>query len=349
MATIRSREDQDGITIGWQAQIKRKGFPLQVKTFRTKAEATHWATVTESEMIRGVFVQRAESERTTLAEVLSRYVTEVLPGKRSRQQVQSAASIVSKHLGVYSLAALSPAVIAKYRDARLSKGLSGQTVMHELSLISRVLNLAIKEWGIPLPVNPVLQIKMPEPSAARDRRLVDDEEERLLAACAEARNTWLRPVVIFAIETAMRAGEMLETRELNKKTGQREKKTIGLQWSDVDMKKRTAHLPKTKNGDARTVPLSSRAVSTLEALPRNLDGRVFGTIYDTLHQSYVLSCKRAGISDLRFHDLRHEATSRLFEKGFNPMEVSAITGHKTLQMLKRYTHLRAEDLAKRMG
>ena len=349
MATIRSREDQDGITIAWQAQIKRKGFPLQVKTFRTKSEATQWATVTESEMMRGVFIQRSEAERTTLAEVLSRYVTEVLPEKRSRQQVQSVAGIVSNHLGVYSLAALSPAVIAKYRDARLKTGLSGQTVLHELSLISRVLNMAMKEWGIPLPVNPVLQIKMPSLPAARNRRLVDDEEERLLAACGEAGNAWLRPVVIFAIETAMRAGEMLETRELNKENGLREKKTIGLQWSDVDLKRRTAHLPRTKNGEARTVPLSSRAVTVLEALPRNLDGRVFGTIYDTLHQSYVRACRRSGISNLRFHDLRHEATSRLFEKGFNPMEVSAITGHKTLQMLKRYTHLRAEDLAKRMG
>jgi Phage integrase family. len=117
----------------------------------------------------------------------------------------------------------------------------------------------------------------------------------------------------------------------------------------VDLKKRTAHLPKTKNGEARTMPLSSRAVATLENLPRNLDGRVFGTTYEGIHQAFVRACRRAGIADLRFHDLRHEATSRLFEKGFNPMEVSAITGHKTLQMLKRYTHLRAEDLAKRMG
>ncbi|WP_123102024.1 site-specific integrase [Acidithiobacillus sulfuriphilus] len=109
------------------------------------------------------------------------------------------------------------------------------------------------------------------------------------------------------------------------------------------------HLPKTKNGDARTVPLSSRAIATLEALPRNLDGRVFGTTYEGIHQAFVRACRRAAIDGLTFHDLRHEATSRLFEKGFNPMEVSTITGHKTLQMLKRYTHLRAEDLAKRMG
>ena len=117
----------------------------------------------------------------------------------------------------------------------------------------------------------------------------------------------------------------------------------------MDLKKRTAHLPKTKNGEARTVPLSSRAVVTLEALPRNLDGRVFGVTYEGIHQSYVRACRRASITGLTFHDLRHEATSRLFEKGLNPMQVAAITGHKTLQMLKRYTHLRAEDLAKLLG
>ncbi|MGC9207933.1 site-specific integrase, partial [Acidithiobacillus sp.] len=99
----------------------------------------------------------------------------------------------------------------------------------------------------------------------------------------------------------------------------------------------------------RTVPLSSRAVTVLDALPRSMDGRVFGMTYEAMKQAFDRACKRAGIDDLRFHDLRHEAVSRFFEKGFNPMEVSTISGHKTLQMLKRYTHLRAEDLAKRMG
>ena len=225
-----------------------------------------------------------------------------------------------------------------------------QTVKHELGLLQRALKMAVMEWGIALPGGiPTATVKKPSLPPARNRRLVDDEEERLLAACAEARNPWLRPVVIFAIETAMRAGEIVETWKLDKKMGKREMVSFGLQWPDVDMKRRTAHLPKTQNGEARTAPLSSRAVATLEALPHTLDGRVFGTTYEGIHQAYVRACRRADIDGLTFHDLRHEATSRLFEKGFNPMEVSAITGHKTLQMLKRYTHLRAEDLAKRMG
>ena len=357
MATIRSREDQDGITIGWQAQIKRKGFPLQVKTFRTKSEATQWATVTESEMMRGVFIQRTESEQTTLNDLLDRYQTEVLPTLKGGYREQSRIKALQAGLGAYSLAALNSSMIAKYRDKRLStisektgRLVGAQTVKHELGLLQRALKMAAMEWGIALPGGiPTLMVKKPSLPSARDRRLVDDEEERLLAACVESRNTWLRPVVIFAIETAMRAGEILEKWELSKATGTQEKTSVGLQWSDVDLKKRTAHLPKTKNGEARTVPLSSRAVAVLEALPRNLDGRVFGTTYEGIHQAYVRACNRASITGLTFHDLRHEATSRIFEKGFNPMEVSAITGHKTLQMLKRYTHLRAEDLAKRMG
>ncbi len=358
MATIRSRDDQDGITIGWQAQIKRKGFPLQVKTFRTKAEATQWATVTESEMLRGVFVQRTESEQTTLKELLDRYSREVLPTLKGGYREQSRIKALQVGLGTYSLAALNSSMIAKYRDKRLStisektgRLVSAQTVKHELGLLQRALKMATMEWGIALPGGiPTVMVKQPSLPSARDRRLIDDEETRLLAECANSKNLWLRPAVILAIETAMRAGEILESfGTADTATGIRPQKTPGLQWADVDLKKRTAHLPKTKNGDARTVPLSTRAVATLEALPRSMDGKVFGTTYEGIHQAFVRACKRAAIDGLTFHDLRHEATSRFFEKGLNPMQVAAITGHKTLQMLKRYTHLRAEDLAKLLG
>jgi integrase len=358
MAAVTPVYDREGEHIGWKVSIRKKGFPAQYKTFRTKAEALDWASVIESEMVRGVWRDRTRAEGTTVADILERYRQEILPDKKSRQGPESVIRILTaSELGRLSLAALSPEALALYRDRRLKtvsrktgRVVTSQTVRHEIALLSRVITHAIKEWGIPLPHgNPCLQIKMPAQAKARDRRLIDDEEERLLAECGKSRNPWLRPVVIFAIETAMRAGEMLEKWELNKETATREKKSVGLQWSDIDLKKRTAHLPKTKNGEARTVPLSSRAVAVLESLPRSLDGRVFGTTYEAIHQSFVRACRRAGIEGLRFHDARHEATSRLFEKGFNPMEVSAITGHKTLQMLKRYTHLRAEDLAKRMG
>ncbi|MHB9043103.1 site-specific integrase [Acidithiobacillus sp.] len=356
MATIRSREDQDGLTIGWQAQIKRKGFPMVVKTFRTKSEATHWATITESEMMRGVFVSRSESERTTVESLIDRYAREVLPAQKGGHREVSRVKHIKEGLGKYSLAALTSSLVADYRDARL-KSVGPQSVKHELGLLQRALKKGAQEWGIALPGGiPTFMVKKPSLPASRNRRLVDDEEGRLLTTCADARNPWLRSVVVFAIETAMRAGEIVETwkqdpsgaLDANGKHLQ-VKVSSGLLWENVDLKKRTAHLPKTKNGEARTVPLSSRAVTVLDALPRSIDGRVFGMTYEAMKQAFDRACNRAGIDDLRFHDLRHEATSRLFEKGFNPMEAATITGHKTLQMLKRYTHLRAEDLAKRMG
>ncbi|WP_227487897.1 site-specific integrase [Acidithiobacillus sp. HP-11] len=358
MAGFYEQTDRDGNRIGWQAKVRKRGYPAQTKVFRTRAAADAWARAIEHEMDVGAWRDRSLAESLTVTALLARYEQEILPEKKSRQGPQSVIRILSaSELGRLSLAALTPESIAKYRDRRLKsisqktgRVVSSQTVRHEISLLSRVITHAMKEWSIPLAHgNPCLQIRMPAQSKARDRRLEADEESRLLAACSESRNAWLRPCVIFAIETSMRAGEILEKWEPGKESGNQVKSAIGLQWSDVDLKKRTAYLPKTKNGDARTVPLSSRAVTVLDALPRSIGGRVFGMTYEAMKQAFDRACKRAGIDDLRFHDLRHEAVSRLFEKGFNPMEVSTISGHKTLQMLKRYTHLRAEDLAKRMG
>ena len=159
------------------------------------------------------------------------------------------------------------------------------------------------------------------------------EEARLLEACQQARNPWLLPIVQLALETAMRQGEL-----------------IRLRWEHIDLNRRTAHLPDTKNGESRTVPLSTTAVRVLRALPRSLHGQVFpGVTTEAIKRAYIRAVRRAGIEDLRFHDLRHEATTRLFEKGLNIMEVASITGHKDLRMLRRYTHLKAEDLAIKLG
>lgn len=145
----------------------------------------------------------------------------------------------------------------------------------------------------------------------------------------------LAPVVRFAIETGMRMGEILS-----------------LQWCNVDMPNRVATLPDTKTGDARQVPLSTAAIAAISPPPRHFkDGRVFWTWKraDCLENAWRRAVKSAGIIDLRFHELRHQAVSRLFELGLNPMEVAAISGHKTLQMLKRYAHLKATELVKKLA
>ena len=155
----------------------------------------------------------------------------------------------------------------------------------------------------------------------------------LLNAGHEATVHTLGNAVKLALETVMRQGELLR-----------------LHWEYIDLNRGTAHLPDTKNGEARTVPLSSTAIAVLRALPRALHGDVFrGVTTEAVKRSYMRAIRRAGIKDLRFHDLRHEATTRLFEKGLNIMEVASITGHKDLRMLRRYTHLKAEDLAQKLG
>jgi integrase len=176
-------------------------------------------------------------------------------------------------------------------------------------------------------------VRRPPQGRPRNRRLQGDEEQRLLGACRDARNTWLVHFVALAIETGMRRSELL-----------------GLLWPNVDLERRIAFLPVTKNGESRGVPLSSRAVAILRGLPASSNGRVFGELTtDVLKQSFKRAVRRAGIAGLRLHDLRHEATSRFFEKGLNVMEIASVTGHKTLQMLKRYTHLSVTDLATRLG
>lgn len=346
MASFRKRGE-----LQWQARVARKGFPAQVKTFNTKSEAEAWAATIESTMARGTFVSSAESERTTFREALERYQREITVGKKGVMPERSRIkNLLGDPIAIRSLASIRSSDIASYRDTRIKK-VSAQTVIHEINLISNLFNVARKEWGMENLSNPVEIIKKPKLPNGRDRRLVGEEEVRLLAAAGESSEA-LKSLVVVALGTAMRLGELLH-----------------LSWIDVDLDKRVALLRDTKNGDTRQVPLSTAVVNALEPLSRNKDDlRVFWNwkASDSIQATWRRAVKRAQIlydkdcqatskiadgnflCNFRFHDLRHEAASRLFELGFNPMEVASITGHKTLQMLKRYTHLRAEDLAKRM-
>jgi integrase len=258
------------------------------------------------------------------------------------------------------MAALSSADLAAWRDRRLAE-VSGATVNREIDVLSAAINHARREWNIHVE-NPVPLVKRPEKARARERRLSAEEERYLLEALGgtprradgtfekAARNPWLVPVFRLAVESAMRRGEML-----------------ALDWKHVDLKRRTAHLPETKNGDARTVPLSTSAVAVLEGLPKPHEGVVFPLSPMALRKAFTRAiaraqtkyredCAGAGsipspdfLADVHFHDTRHEAASRLAEKLSNVLELSAATGHKDLRMLKRYYHPRAEDLAKKLG
>lgn len=325
MASIRKRGPYQ-----WEVRIRRKGYPLQCKTFESKSEAEAWASTVESEMARGVFRSYQEAEHTLLIELLERYRKEVTSQKKGWVQESSKLRVISRYpLAQYAVARIGGKELAEYRDCRLQE-VSPKTVRDELVVLGHVFKVAMQDWGIVLPHgNPIDSVRKPKiGNNRRDRRLNPEEEIRLLQACKEYGEP-LPSIVMLALETGMRRGEI-----------------ASLHWNHINLKTRVVHLPETKNEESRDVPLSSKAAGVLNALPRNISGRVFEMRPDSITQAFNRACKRAGIEDLRFHDLRHEATSRFFEKGFNPMQVAAITGHKTLQMLQRYTHLKAENLAK---
>lgn len=333
MATLRKRGP-----FQWQAQIRKRGHPPQTKTFETRAAALSWARAIEVEMDKGMFVSRAEAESTTLKELIQRYLEEVTPLKKGAAPETIRLQAFMRHpLAQRFVAGIRGVDIAHYRDERLRE-VSPATVKRTLVTLGHLFEVARKEWGIYV-YNPVRDVKLPPNGKARDRRLQtgqngkEGEEERLLKACRKARNPFLLPVVRLALETAMRQGEL-----------------ISLRWEHIDLTRRIAHLPDTKNGESRTVPLSTVAVEVLRELPRSLNGQVFpGLTTEAIKRAYLRAIRSARIVNLRFHDLRHEATTRLFEKGLNIMEVASITGHKDLRMLRRYTHLKAEDLARKLG
>lgn len=336
MATIVKR----GST--FQAKIRRHGFPLQTASFDTRAEAEAWARMIESEMDRGVFVNRSLADQTLFADVLKRYRDEVTPQKAgAKNENYKITALLRDKISHYSLAALSPKVIAEYRDRRLLS-VSPSTVNRELNLIGAVCTAAIKDYGIPMVVNPVSMIRRPKNPPGQVRRISPEEEQALLEAFEPVerdqngrflpgpRNPWMKPFFILALETGARRSDLLR-----------------LQWDQVDLVRRIAVLNTSKNGRGRILPLSSKAAEVMLSLPR-LDNRVFPVTADSIKKAWERAKRRAKVS-VRFHDTRHEATSRLFEKGLNIMEVASITGHRDLRMLHRYTHVDAERLAAKLG
>lgn len=328
MASIRQRSGT------WQARVRRKGYPDEVASFKTKTEAQAWARSIESAMDLGAYQSTQPAKDILLADVLQRYMDEVTPSKRGAQrEAEGIQFMMRQKMASYSMMNLTPAVIAAYRDDRL-KTVSAGTIIRELSILSGIISHARKEWSLPT-ANPCALVRKPPTPPGRARLLTTDEEARLLNELkpVRRRSPWMVPLVMLALESAMRRGELLS-----------------LRWEHINLAAQTAFLPLTKNGTARTVPLSKKAVAILEGLPNyGTVGLVFPISHMTMHNCFVAACHRAGITDLRFHDLRHTATSRLAEKLPNVIELAAVTGHQTIQMLKRYYHPKAEAMAQKLS
>ena len=318
----------------WRVQIRRRGLPPKYKAFDNRPDADAWARQVEAEIDRGAYVSRVEAERTPVSELIDRYEREITPTKRCARAEGYCLKILRAEFGGMYVAQLRPQDVAAFRDKRIGQGLAGGTVIKDLNTLAHIIETARREWGINIPENPVRLIKRPKIAPGRKRRLEPGEEEKLLAGCKASGAPALPLMFQLALETAMRRGELL-----------------ALEWKHIDLERRIAFLPHTKNGESRTVPLSTKAVSVLREWPRSTSGRVFHQWGrpDSFENAWRRVVAKLELKDFRFHDLRHEAASRFFERGLNLMQVAAITGHKTLQMLKRYTHLRAEELVPLIG
>ena len=327
MASFRQRNNK------WQARISRDGHPDQVKTFEAKADAERWARSVESEMDKGYFVSVSEAQRTTLCDLIQRYLREVTPNMKSASEDSiRLKALIRKPIAKWSMANLSSTRIAAFRDERLLE-VSAGTVIRELAYLSSIINHARREWGINVP-NPVQMIRKPPSPPARGRVLTDAEVSALLRVFEPIgrRSHLVKPIVELALATAMRRGELLS-----------------LRWENINFKAHTAFLPTTKNGDSRTVPLSSSAVNILGNLPRHLSGVVFPLNAPALDAAFKRGLLRSDLQNIRFHDLRRTAITQMAEKLPNVIELAAVSGHKSLMVLKQYYRPSAVDLAIKLG
>lgn len=334
MAVIQERKTSDG-KIKFRVLVRLKGYPTQSATFDRKTDAKKWAQQTEAAIRERRHFKTAEAKKHTFGEMVDRYLRDSLPNRQKGQQKQKSLLLWWKEaLGPYALAEVTPALISEYRDRLLNEYTyrgtqrSPSTVVRYMSALSYVLNLAVNEWEW-LEFNPMAKVKKPKEPRGRVRFLDQDERERLLEACQKSRNRFLYTIVVLAISTGMRQGEI-----------------INLTWKDIDFKRSQIVLHETKNGERRVVPITGLGYDLLHELRkiRRIDCQLVFPGSDLLkpidfRNAWERAVKEALIRDFRFHDLRHTAASYLAMNGATLAEIAEVLGHKTLQMVKRYAHL----------
>lgn len=295
-------------------------------TFDTKAQASAWMLEQRAQLTGG------KLPHATLKDAFRQYARDVSPTKGGeRWEIVRLKRMEDDPIAACGLATLAPSDIAAYRDRRLQR-VSAASVRREMNLLGSVLEIARKEWGW-LRVNPMRDVKRPRSPASRKRRISADEIAAITAACGLAEGLRTETAMqrtglafLFALETAMRSGEI-----------------VGITTENVHLKERYVHLPKSKNGEARDVPLSTRAVEILEALP----GNVF-TLTDAVRDLKFREARDAAkIENLHFHDTRAEAIWRLSKK-FDVLELARIIGHQDPRSLMLYYNTTAQELATRL-
>lgn len=338
MANIEKRISKDGKP-SYRAKIRLKGFPPQSATFERLTDAKKWTQQTESAIREGRHFKTTEAKRHTLAELIDRYCRDILPGKKSAKDQAQQLGWWKSEIGNYVLADVTPSLLAQCRDklgreiTARNKLRSPASVVRYLAALSHAFTVAVKEWGW-LEDSPMRKVTKPKESRGRVRFLSDDERIRLLKACKESSNPYLYIVVVLALSTGMRQGEIM-----------------GLIWDTVDLSQGRAILHETKNNERRAVAITGHALELLKELSkvRRIDSNLlFPTKESTPHKPqkpmdlrspWETAVKKAELQDFKFHDLRHSAASYLAMNGASLAEIAEVLGHKTLQMVKRYAHL----------
>lgn len=332
MATIEKRKGTDGATT-YRVRIRKRGHPEYSETFTRKTDAEQWARQIEADLSRGRYLPSNDARRRTFGEMIDRYVKDVLPHKqrnRTADKMTGQLEWWKAQLGPYALVTITPSTVSDCKakllagQTRFGTPRTPQTVNRYLAALSAVFKVAVREWHW-LESNPVSNVARGAESQGRVRWLDDAERAALFDACEKSDNPDLLPVVLFAVSTGARAGEI-----------------YGLHWPSVSLKDGRVVFEKTKNSERRAVPVAGRCLDLLTARSkiRRLDtDLVFPVSRRAIERTFREALRAAGIEDFHFHDLRHTAASYLAQSGATTAEIAAVLGHKTLAMVKRYSHL----------
>jgi integrase len=320
----------------FRVRIIRKGYQSQSKTFSTRIEAVKWARKIETEIDQGVIkpsktlANRMLDKQLSFGEVAEHYIKNHSIHKRNCKTETGTIRALIRNWGQAHVQSIDKAKVFALRDDLLSRGRSGDTVNHYYNAISKIYQMLQTEWSITVD-NPIKGIKRLPANPSRTKRINREAESALLFACKQSTSKLLKPIIQFALETGMRRGEFM-----------------GLKWIDIDLPSRRAFLNVTKNGEPRQVPLTLKAVQILNEVKNEHPEQVFPISMDALRRYFEKAVKTAKdnwtssganpFDGWRLHDVRHEALSRLSDTGLNVIELSHISGHKTLSMLSRYVH-----------
>jgi integrase len=334
MATIEKRTSKDG-KISYRAKVRLKGYPSQTATFDRLTDCKKWVQSTEAAIREGRHFKVSESKKRTLADLVDRYLQEVLPHKPKSVEVQTfQLNWWKQKIGEYSLADVTPALLVKYRGILLeepnSKNLkrTASTANRYMAALSHAFTLGFKEWGW-IQENPILKISKLKEPRGRTRYLSDEERQNLLEACKESQSPFLYILVTLALSTGARKMEI-----------------AGLKWNDVDLQRNLIFLHDTKNKEKRSLPLVgiARELMYQHYQNRNLNTDLVFPAKNLIkpidiRTPFETALNNAGIENFKWHDLRHSCASYLAMNGASLAEIAAVLGHKTLNMVKRYSHL----------